>query len=352
MKAAVWHGRRDVRIEDRPVPRPARGQVRIKVDYAGICGTDRHEYAGPTFIPVSRPHRLTGRTAPLIMGHEFSGTVDALGEGVSGWSIGQRVTANGSLSCGECDMCRSGRFNICKKLGFVGVGDDGCFAEYLTVSADRCFAVPEGVTQRQAALAEPLACGIHATNLLERAGGVKHKLVVVVGPGIIGIGAFYAAKLAGARKVLVVGRGEEKRRIVEAHGGEFFNSSEGDVFEFVERWSGGALADAVYECAGTQKTMDMCVPICRPEGTIMVMGVFPEPPVVDMNTLQEAERTIMSSQAHVGEIAEALEYIRQGKIDADELVTGVVTLDTLVSEGFEELEANSARHIKVLVEIG
>ncbi len=357
MKAAVWHGYKDVRIEDIPIPQPGPGKIRIKVDYAGICGTDRHEYVGPNFIPVTKPHRLTGRTAPLIIGHEFSGRVDALGEGVTGWQVGQRVTANGSLTCGECEMCRSGRYNICKKLGFVGVGDDGCFAEYLTVEAAKCFAIPEGVSQLEAAVAEPLACGIHAAHLTEQLGGLKDKLVVIVGPGIIGIGAFYAAKLAGARKVLVIGRGEEKRSVIEKHGGEFLNTRQlqggaADVPAYVENWSDGALADAVFECAGTQQTLDLCVPICKPGGIIMVMGVFGQKPVIDMNTVQEAERVILTSQAHVNEIAEALEFIRRGDIDARELVTRIVTLDTLVQDGFEELEANSKNHIKVLIRIG
>ena len=357
MKAAVWHGYKDVRIEDRPIPEPKPGQVRIKVDYAGICGTDRHEYVGPNFIPVTKPHRLTGRTAPLIIGHEFSGRIDAVGEGVEGWEPGQRVTANGSLTCGECELCRSGRYNICKRLGFVGVGDDGCFAEYLIVGADKLFSIPDEVTQKEAAVAEPLACGIHATNLIGNLGGVKDKLAVVVGPGIIGIGAFYAAKLAGAHKVLVIGRGEEKRAVIEKHGGEFLNTAllangAADVPAYVDKWSDGALADVVYECAGTQQTLDLCVPIVKPGGILMVMGVFGQKPVIDMNTVQEAERIILTSQAHVNEIAEALEYIRQGAIDADELVTRVVTLDTLVDDGFEELERNSKNHIKVLIHIG
>ena len=120
----------------------------------------------------------------------------------------------------------------------------------------------------------------------------------------------------------------------------------------MEKWSDGALADVVYECAGTQQTLDLCVPIVKPGGILMVMGVFGQKPVIDMNTVQEAERIILTSQAHVNEIAEALEYIRRGDIDADELVTRVVTLDTLVADGFEELERNSKNHIKVLIRIG
>ena len=348
MKAAVWHGYKDVRIQEVPIPVPGPNQVLIKVDYAGICGTDRHEYVGPNFIPTTKPHRLTGRTAPLIIGHEFSGRIAALGDNVKEYACGDAVTANGSLTCGTCEMCRSGRYNICKKLGFVGVGDDGCFAEYLTVDSDKIFRIPEGVTQRQAALAEPLACGIHATHLV---GDLTGKLTVVIGAGIIGIGAFYGAKLAGAREVLVVGRNEQKRSVIEQNGGRYLNTADVDLNTFVEQWSGGQLADVVYECAGTQETLDLCIPICKPGGIVMVMGVFETPPMVDINTLQEAERKILTSQAHVNELGEALAYIAQGQIDTDALITKEVLLDDLVEEGFEELIRHSSQHIKILIRI-
>ena len=348
MKAAVWYGYKDLRIQEMPVPKPKGGQVLIKVDYAGICGTDRHEYVGPNFIPTKKPHRLTGKMAPLIIGHEFSGRIAAVGDNVNGYSQGQRVTANGSLTCGKCELCQEGRYNICRKLGFVGVGDDGCFADYLVVDADKLFPIPDGVTQRQAALAEPLACGVHATKL---AGDVRDKLAVIIGAGIIGIGAFYGAKLAGAKKVLVVARNEYRRDIIEKNGGEYLNISDFDLVNFVEEWSEGRLADVVYECAGTQETLDMCIPVCKPGGTIMVMGVFEKPPTIDMNTLQEAERKILTSQAHIDEMAEVLNYMDKGVIHADELVTKEVTLDTLVEEGFEELIRNSKKHIKVLINL-
>ena len=107
MKAAGLHGYKYVRIEEGAEPTPKKGQVKSAVDWAGICGTDRHEYEGPNFIPVKKPHRLTGRVAPLIIGHEFSGRIVELGEDVDGWKVGDRVTANGSLTCGKCEACRS-----------------------------------------------------------------------------------------------------------------------------------------------------------------------------------------------------------------------------------------------------
>ncbi len=349
MKAAVWHGHKDVRIENMPEPAPKAGQVKIQVNWAGICGTDRHEYEGPNFIPVEKPHRLTGRVAPLIIGHEFSGRIVELGEGVTGWKVGDRVTGNGSLTCGQCEACQSGRYNICQRLGFVGVGDDGTFAEYVIFGADKLFAIPEGVTQRQAAVAEPLACGIHATNLL---GDLKGKDVVVIGPGIIGLSAFFGAKYAGAGRILVSGIGEYRRELIERYGGTYVDVSKTDLEAYVREWTKGRLADVVYECLGAEKTLDQCIRISKPGGRIMVMGVFGKKPVIDMNTLQEAERVIYTSQAHVDEIASALEYMREGKINADELVTREVTLDTLVEDGFEHLITHGPEHIKVLIRIG
>lgn len=349
MKAAVWHGYKDVRIEEKEKPVPKEGQVRIKVDWAGICGTDRHEYEGPVFIPVEHPHRLTGRTAPLIMGHEFSGRIDQLGSGVTGWKEGDRVTANGSITCGKCEACRNGRYNICQKLGFVGVGDDGTFAEYVIFDADKLFHIPDQVSQREAAVAEPLACGIHATSLL---GDIKGKDVVIIGPGIIGLSAFFGAKYAGAGRILVSGIGDYRKSLIEKYGGTYVDVSHTDLEEYVKEWSQGNLADIVYECLGSEKTLDQCIRISKPGGKIMVMGVFGKKPVVDMNTLQEAERAIYTSQAHVNEIATALEYMKEGKINAQELITREVTLDTLVQDGFEYLIAHGPEQIKVLIHIG
>ena len=348
MRAAVWHGYKDLRIEEKEIPAPGSKQVLIRVDWAGICGTDRHEYEGPNFIPVKKPHRLTGRVAPLTIGHEFSGHIVSVGDAVTGWKAGDAVTANGSLTCGKCEACLSGRYNVCSLLGFLGVGDDGAFADYVVVDADKLFAIPAGVSQREAAVAEPLACGIHATNLL---GDIRGKDVVIIGPGIIGLSAFFGAKYAGAGRLLVAGIGDYRKELVASYGGEYLDSSVEDLEEKVRAWTDGRMADIVYECIGAESTLDQAIRISKPGGKIMVMGVFGRKPVVDMNTLQEAERVIYTSQAHVNEIETALEYIRDGRIRADELITREVTMDTLVEDGFEYLITHGPEQIKVLIRV-
>jgi len=137
----------------------------------------------------------------------------------------------------------------------------------------------------------------------------------------------------------------------ERHGGTYIDTAKQDALETVARWSDGRLADVVYECIGLEATLDQAIRMAKPGGRLMVMGVFGKKPVVDMNTLQEAERSILTSQAHVDEIATALERLRAGRIDASELITRVVTLDTLVEDGFEHLIAHGPEHIKVLIQI-
>jgi (R,R)-butanediol dehydrogenase/meso-butanediol dehydrogenase/diacetyl reductase len=348
MKAAVWYGHRDIRIVERPLPSAAPGHVVIAVAWAGICGTDRHEYLGPNFIPVKKPHRLTGMTAPLILGHEFSGRIAGIGPGVGGWKAGDRVSANGTLCCGTCEMCRTGRYNVCEKLGFIGVSRDGAFAEYVTVEAARLFKVPDGLSLRRAVLAEPLACGIHAARLL---GDLRGKKVLVVGPGIIGLSCFFAARWAGAGQVLTAGIGDQRRLLVEKYGGIYVDVTRENLGEILPRCFGG-LADISFECVGHQSSLDTAAGLLKSGGALMVMGVYEEPPRFPMNDFQEGERRLYTSQAHLDEIAVALEYLAAGRLDAEDLITRELTLDTLVKDGFEELAANSPGHIKILVRIG
>ena len=145
--------------------------------------------------------------------------------------------------------------------------------------------------------------------------------------------------------------GEYRKELIEKYGGTYVDVTQNDLETCVSEWTDGRLADVVYECLGSEKTLDQAIRISKPGAKIMVMGVFGKKPVVDMNTLQEAERVLYTSQAHVNEIVEALEFMRDGKINADELITREVTLDTLVEDGFEYLIKHGPEEIKVLIRI-
>ena len=174
----------------------------------------------------------------------------------------------------------------------------------------------------------------------------------MIGPGIIGLSAFFGAKYAGAGRILVSGIGDYRKELIEKYGGTYVDASKTDLESFVQQWSDGRLADVVYECIGAEQTLDQAIRISKPGAKLMIMGVFGKKPVIDMNTLQEAECVLYTSQAHVNEIATALEYMKEGKINADELITREVTLDTLVDDGFEYLIQHGPENIKVLIRIG
>ena len=202
MKAAKWYGKKDIRIEDIPVPpAPGPGEAQIKVAWCGICGSDLHEYlAGPIFIPVE-PHPLTGAKAPLVLGHEFSGEVVAVGEDVETVRVGDFVAPDACQHCGVCVNCREGRYNVCEKLAFTGLMADGAFAEYVNVPAELCYVLPDDFDLEAASLIEPLATGFKAARM---AGSLLGHTAVVLGAGTIGLGTIMCAKAAGAAPVIAV----------------------------------------------------------------------------------------------------------------------------------------------------
>ena len=349
MKAAMYYGFHDLRVMEIPEPRVKAGHVKVKVVWAGICGTDRHEYNGPVWIPMGKPHRITGRQAPLVLGHEFSGVVVEVGEGVQDWKPGDRITASGNIVCGECRWCREGRVNLCENLAFNGIGTDGAFAEYIVVPEYQLFKVPESVSLERALLTEPLACGFHATRLI---GDLKGKSVAIIGPGIIGLSCLFAAKAAGAGKVMVVGVGRANEARVLAMGADVYvDSSAADPVEFGRKFLDSPGFDVVYECVGLERTIDTAVRLTRKAGTIMVMGVFEKPPAFPINLFQEGERILLSSQAYAFELGDVLQLMDRENFAAEQLITAKIPLERIAEDGFEELLRNPNKHIKIAIQI-
>lgn len=349
MKAALYYGHRDLRVQEVPEPQIKPGHVKIKVAWAGICGTDRHEYNGPVWIPVEKPHRITGRKAPLVLGHEFSGVVVESGEGVTAWKPGDRVTASGNIVCGECRWCREGRVNLCENLAFNGIGTDGAFAEYIVVPEYQLFRIPDNVSLERAVLTEPLACGFHATRLI---GDLKEKSVAIVGPGIIGLSCVLAAKVAGASRIMVVGVGRANAAQASKLGGDLYvDSREMDPVEAGKKFLGAPGFDVVYECVGLDQTINTAVQLSRKAGKIMVMGVFEKAPSFPMNLFQEGERTLLSSQAYAFELGDVLNLMDREQFPAEQLITARIPLDRIVEDGFEELLRNPNKHIKIAIHV-
>ncbi|MDP5129087.1 MAG: alcohol dehydrogenase catalytic domain-containing protein, partial [Pontimonas sp.] len=156
MKAAVYHGPHDVRIEQKPQPAPAQGEVLLKITRSGMCGTDASEWkSGPLLFPIASAHPVSGHSGPMILGHEFIGEIVGLGEGVSGFAMGDRVASGAGISCGECPRCAEGRTNLCQRYVTLGLNRDGGMAEYVAVPTSTLVPLPDGLSDDFAGLAQP-----------------------------------------------------------------------------------------------------------------------------------------------------------------------------------------------------
>lgn len=349
MKAAVWYGKKDVRIMDVPEPpSPAPGWVKIKVEWCGICGSDLHEYiAGPIFIPVDAPHPLTGAKAPIILGHEFSGVITEVGEGVKGWKVGDRVAPDACQHCGECYLCKRNRYNICDVLAFTGLMTDGAFAEYVSIPANILFKVPDSVSMEAAALLEPMAVGIHAVRLSQLEPG---DTVVIFGAGTIGLVTLQAALAAGAGKVYVVEIAEARKKMAAENGAALvIDPNETDPVGKVKELTGGLGADVAFECIGNHKTAVTAVDVVRKAGTIMMVGIFEKPSEIYFQNMTFTEKKIIGSLAYNGEFNAAVQFLDDGRMKAEPLITGRIKLDDLIEKGFEELVNNKDNNIKIIV---
>jgi len=349
MKAAVWYDRKDVRVEDVPEPAaPGPGQVKVKVHWCGICGSDLHEYdAGPIFIPATAPHPLTGVQAPLILGHEFSGEVVEVGAEVKNAKVGDRITADACQYCGECYMCKINRYSICSSLAFTGLMTDGAFAEYVNVPAYTIYQLPPDMPYHVGALVEPLAVGVHA---IRRAPVIQGDSVAVVGAGTIGLVTLQSAKAAGASKVFVLEMAKARKEYAKKLGATaVIDPSETDPVEEIRRLTDGLGVDVAIECVGGDKTGALAVDLTRVGGKTVLVGIFEKPSEIHFNNLVFFEKEIVGSLAYYGEFKTAIALLSDGRITAEPLITAKIKLDDIVEKGFEELLVNREQHIKILV---
>ncbi|GAA4128331.1 2,3-butanediol dehydrogenase [Actinomadura keratinilytica] len=343
MKAAVWYGARDVRVVDVPAPAPGRGEVAIDVAYCGICGSDLHEYAdGPHAIPVAEPHPESGRTAPLVLGHEFCGTVTRVGPDVSGLRAGDRVAVEPHYRCGRCPRCLAGEYNLCRHFGFAGLMGDGGLAETAVVPAYMVHRLPDGVSLEQAAVFEPAAVALHA---LHRSGLRAGETVAVVGLGPIGLLIVQLAALRGAGRVVAADPSPRRRELALRLG----------AAEVVEDAGGGALraaaggegADVAFEAVGAEATLRHCLEATRRGGRVTLVGLGGTV-AIDAFALVNNEQSIIASVGYRGVHPELIRLVAEEGVDLTAVVTAVVPLGDVVRDGFAALLA-SKEEIKVLV---
>jgi (R,R)-butanediol dehydrogenase/meso-butanediol dehydrogenase/diacetyl reductase len=349
MRAAVWHGAGDVRVEDRAEPEgPGDGEAIVQVELAAICGTDLAEYRdGPHMIPVGAPHRVTGRAAPLVLGHEYVGTVESLGEGVEGLTRGDRVCGDACLRCRRCRWCERGEYNVCRLGASVGLHDDGAFAARLKVPAYTLIPVPPRVEGSEAAITEPLAVGLHAVNQ----GGLRPgDVVVVVGYGMIGAAAGLMARAAGAGEVLAVDPQPARRKVaLRTSAVEALDSATQDVRREVLRRTDGVGADLVIDCSGVPDAFGGSVELARRAGTVVLCGLGHHPAAVDLNRLVYFERRVVGSLGYRFDHGAVLRLLADGRVDPTPLLGEAIELDRIVPEGFERMLRDPDAPLRILV---
>lgn len=319
MKAARWYNQHDIRVEETTEPTPQPGEVKIKVAWAGICGSDLHEYvAGPIFIPVGEPHVLTKDTAPIIMGHEFSGEITEVGEGVERFQPGDRVTIEPIYRCGKCAACKTGRYNLCEHLGFHGLaGGGGGFAEYTTVPEVMVHPIPDEMTFEQAALVEPAAVALHAIRMSKLRPG---DTAAVFGAGPIGLLTIQSLLLSGASKVFAVEISEERKQLAAELGAIVIDPTEGDPVEAIRNATGDGVAVS-YEVTGIPAVLQQAIDCTAIAGETVIVSIWETNPSFNANEIVLKERYVTGTIAYRDIFPAVIDLIASGQFAAEKLVT-------------------------------
>ncbi|MEO7751998.1 MAG: 2,3-butanediol dehydrogenase [Terracoccus sp.] len=349
MRAARFNGPKDIVITDVPEPVLRPGAVAIDIAWCGICGTDLHEYLdGPIFIPAKgHPHPLTHEEEPVTMGHEFSGTVSALGEGVTDLAVGEHVVVEPYVVCGTCAPCLSGRYNLCTSMGFIGLaGGGGGLSEKIVV--DRRWVHPVGdIPLDEAALIEPLSVGHHA---FTRSGARRGDVALVGGAGPIGL--LLSAVLKAEGLTVIVSELSELRKARARSTGvadHVLDPSIEDVAARVLEITEGRGADVCFECSSVNAVLDQLLVAVKPGGVVVNVSIWSHPASIDMQALVLKEIDLRGTIAYAGDHPATIRLVQDGKIDLAPFITARIPLERLVEDGFRTLIEHKESAVKILV---
>ena len=352
MRAAVFHGPGDVRVEDAPEPgQPGPGQVLLRVLYASICGTDLGEYLhGPTRVPLHQRHPVSGHVGPVILGHEFVGEIVAVGPGAQRFSVGERVVPGAGNWCGTCRWCADARPNLCADYFVYGLQADGGLAEFARMPARMCHRVPDGCDDEAAAVAQPLAIALHA---LRRSQLRQGNALAVIGVGGIGSFLVAGARARGAVPLVAVDIDQERLRTAAALGATHTIHAAGDVDTVAARiWSlTGGGPDIVVEASGKPDGLAVALASARRGGTVLLVGLQDQPVTANLYRTVRDEVNLVTSNGHVcdADLPEALALLATTDLGKVVRHRQPIGLDA-VAEGLESMAAGRV-HGKVVVAV-
>ncbi|XP_050393205.2 sorbitol dehydrogenase [Patella vulgata] len=338
--SAILYKTGDLRLEDRPIPEPGRGEVQISMQKMGICGSDvKYWQKGAIghFIVV----------APMLLGHECAGIVSKLGEGVINLKVGDRVAIEPGVPCRQCEWCKSGRYNLCPDVFFLATPpDSGALARYHVHAADFCFKLPDNVSFEEGALIEPLSVGLHAC---QRAGVNLGSKVLVCGAGPIGLSAMLSAKAMGAASICMTDIDDRRLEFARSLGATKTVKVESTDPEEVSRQVKSALggwADQAIECSGAQFSVELGIQSTKPGGAFAVVGHGPDNVTIPITTAIAREVEIRGSFRYVNTWPAAIAMIASGKINIKPMITHRFTIEETL-QAFET--AKSGAGVKIMI---
>lgn len=328
-------------IEFRETPRPiaAEGQVLVRIMRIGICGSDIHVHHGKH--PFTR--------YPVTQGHEVSGRIEAVGSGVEGLSVGQKVTIEPQVCCGHCYPCTHGKYNLCEELKVMGFQTTGTASEYFAVDAAKVTPLPETMSYDEGAMIEPLAVTVHAAKRFPELKGAR---VAILGCGPIGILLMQSCKALGAASVLVTDVSDYRLSVARSVGADYaVNTGETDMEQALRDAFGSDKADVIYDCAGSNITMGQAIRCARKGSTIVLVAVFSKLASVDLAVLNDHELDLNTSMMYRHEdYVDAIRLVSEGKVQLRPLMSRHFAFRDYL-KAYQYIDENREMTMKVIIDV-
>lgn len=320
MKSAIFYGKHSMKVEDVNKPNIGKDDVLIKVMACGVCGTDVHIYEGDEGAAECTP--------PTILGHEFSGIVEAVGEGVTNVKVGEKVCVDPNNICGECYYCREGIGHFCEAMIGIGTTTNGGFAQYCSVNKKQVYRIDENTTFEAGAMAEPVACCLHGIDMCDIKPG---STVMVIGGGMIGLIMLQLAKLEGAHKIVLLEPVQGKRDMAKKLGADICIDPLNEDVEAILKANGIERINTVIECAGLKSTIKQAIEYAGKNSTVMMFGLTKPNDTIDIKPFDIFKKEVVLKSSFINPYTQdrAVKLINSGKIDVTSMVYEVCSLEKL-----------------------
>jgi (R,R)-butanediol dehydrogenase / meso-butanediol dehydrogenase / diacetyl reductase len=348
VEAVRWHAAGDLRFEDVELALPlGPGMIEVEVAFCGICGSDLAEFRHPFAIRPEKVHPLTHQQPPVTLGHEFSGTVVAIGEDVKAVKVGDRVSADACWRCGECKGCVEGRYNQCLYSGSIGLSSDGAFAPVVRFPAYCAVPLPDNVSLDVAAMLEPLAVGLHALDRGEAHAGER---VVVIGYGPVGAATALLARSLGLEP-LVCELSPGRLARAAAHGFET-HAPEPDKKDFARSVRGltDGGAGVIVDCSGAVPAVEAAMEMSERGGRIVLAGIPKKPLAIDGGRMVLYERSLIATLGYHNDLPRVAAMIASGSLEPSVMITNRIPLSEVADE-IERMASDPRDEVKVLAEV-